>query len=68
MADHQKILQGDIGAFISTYAFFLGGVLITILVKWAPQNPILIIKGPNIEPYYRSFLEPFKDPFKGTLF
>ena len=24
-------------------------------------------RGRNIAPYYRSLIEPFKDPFKGTL-
>ena len=28
------------------------------------KNPVLIIKAPNVEPYYRSLLE----PLKGTLF
>ena len=40
--------------------------MIEIVVKFTP-NPILIIKAPNIEPYHRSLIEPFKDPFKGTL-
>ena len=31
-----------------------------------PPNPILIMKAPKIEPYYRSLKGPFKEPFKGT--
>ena len=29
-----------------------------------PQNPILIIKAPNIEPYYRSPIDSFKGPLR----
>ena len=58
-----------VSSFMVRSFLFVGGgvlVMIEIVVKFTP-NPILIIKAPNIEPYHRSLIEPFKDPFKGTL-
>ena len=40
--------------------------MIYIYIIRNPQTPILIIKAPNIELYYRPFIEPCKVPFKGT--
>ena len=56
---YQKKYSSNIGAEIITNTIWGGGA----------QDPRSVIKAPNIEPYYRSLIDPFKlkEPCKGAL-
>ena len=44
--------------------FFFWGGGGNYTTKHPPKNTILSVKDPALNPYYRSPIEPFKEPFK----